>query len=42
MVGAGDDEQLLVLGVGIGLANELIALGLALYHIVIGSLAKIA
>ena len=38
----GDDEQLLVLRIGVGLANKLIPLGLAIYHIVVGSLAKVA
>ncbi len=41
MRGSGDDEQLLVLWVWVGGANELIALSTALHHILIGSLAKI-
>ena len=36
------DEQLLVLGVGIWLANKLITIGFAIHHIVISSLAKVA
>ena len=40
--GIGYDEQLLVLGIGVGLANKLISLGLSVHHIVIGSLAKVA
>ena len=42
MGGTGDDEQLLVLGVGVGLADEVIAFGFALNHIVVSSLAKVA
>ena len=42
MRSARDDQQLLVLRVGIGLAHDVVALGLALHHVVIGSLAEVA
>ena len=42
MGGSRDDEQLLVGRIGIGLANHVVALGLAIHHIVIGSLAEVA
>ena len=42
MRGAGDDEQLLVLGIGIGLAYHVVSLSLAFHHILIGSLTEVA
>ena len=42
MRGSRDDEQLLVLRDGVGLADEVVALGFALDHVMIGSLAHIA
>ena len=42
MRGIGDDEQLLVLGVRVGIAYELVPLSLAIHHRVLGSLTKIA
>ena len=36
------DQQLFVLWVGVWLTNKFITLGLAIYHIVVGSLAKVA
>ena len=42
MGGSADDEQLLVLRIGIGLAHDVISLGLAFHHILIGSLAEVA
>ena len=41
MSGIGDDEQLLVFWIGIWFANKLVALSLAIHHIVIGSLTKV-
>ena len=42
MRGSWNDEQLLVLRHGIGLADKIIPFSLALHHVVIGSLAKVA
>ena len=42
MAGTGDDEQLFVLWIGIGLAHDIISLGLAFHHILIGSLSEVA
>ena len=38
----GDDEQLLVLGVGIGFAYKLVTFGMSVNHVVIGRLAEVA
>ena len=40
--GTWDDEQLLVLRVGIGLANEVVAFCLALHHVFVSGLAEVA
>ncbi len=40
--GTGDDKQLLIVGIGIGFADEVVAFGLSVYHVVEGGLAKVA
>lgn len=37
-----DDEELLVGGVGVGFADDVIALGTAIHHVVVGSFAEVA
>ena len=42
MRGIGDDEQLLILWIGIWLTDHVISFSLSIYHIVIGSFTKVA